>query len=444
MKLRSSFVSQALALVVLSLVVLFAPPARATGGDDIEMIPEGTTTPAPAPPPRGRRRGAPAPAAPAPAAPAPAPAPAPEPAPPPPPPPPPPPSEPEIRGMHCTPDVKEVEVRRPIPISCSVEYPVSGVELRYRTEAGSEKWEKLELSHGENTYTGTIPCGVTNTPGSLKFYIFARNENNKVVARVGRRETPFSIRVVEHSNAHPPALPGQKPPQRCYEPNECPAELVGTQVCPGTHVAKSAKKGWGATCSLTSECSGGLECIKGSCDEPTKCDDSKDCSEGGECIDGKCHVADAEELKSEIGPAKHHWIGIHFGADFLIAGAGSGVCGPDSAGADAQKWNCFDGGNEYAGLPNTSYSGHVGSSFYVATLRALLSYDYMFGRFSVGGRLGWAFRGAPKGFSPIHIEVRAAYSLLKEPFKRSFRPYLGFSFGHAEVDASSKTTIVDC
>jgi len=36
------------------------------------------------------------------------------------------------------------------------------------------------------------------------------------------------VRLVEHSNATPPALPGQKAPQRCYEQNECPPELLGT------------------------------------------------------------------------------------------------------------------------------------------------------------------------------------------------------------------------
>ena len=67
----------------------------------------------------------------------------------------------EIRGMHCTPDVKEVEIRRAIPISCTVDYPVAGVELRYRIEGPGKKWEKIELTQADSGYTGTIPCGVT-------------------------------------------------------------------------------------------------------------------------------------------------------------------------------------------------------------------------------------------------------------------------------------------
>lgn len=357
-------------------------------------------------------------------------------------PPPPPPAELEIRGMHCTPDVKEVEIRRPIPISCTVDYPATGVELRYKLNG--EKWEKIELQQSDTAYTGTIPCAVTSKTGALKLYLFARNENNKVIARIGRKELPLSVRLVQSSKVPPPALPGQKPPQRCYEQNECPPELVGTAACPGTHVVKSAKKGWGATCTATTECSGGLECIKGSCEEPTKCEDTKDCSEGGECVDGKCHVPDAEELKNEIGPPKHHWFGIHAGPDLLMASKASAICGPDTMSEDAKKFACFDGGNEYTGLPNAAYAGTFAGNVYFATIRALISYDYMVGRLAVGARLGWAFRGAPKDFSPIHIEARVAYSLRKDPFKQSFRPYLGLALGHAQVDASSGVTIVDC
>ena len=413
MKSRSSHGPFALAVLFAWFVTLLAAPAVAD--DDIELIPEGKA-PAAAP--------APAPAPQPPAAPAPAP------------------GEIEIRGMHCTPDVKEVEVRRPIPVSCTVDYPVTGVELRYKV--GSAKWEKIDLEQAESGYTGTIPCAVTSKTGTLKLYLFARNEKNKVIARVGRNESPLSVRLVQHSKAPPPALPGQAAPQRCFEPNECPPELVGTQACPGTHVSKSAKKGWGASCALTSECSAGLECVKGSCESPAKCEANDDCSEGGECIDGKCHVPDAEELKGQLGPAKHHWFGLHFATDFLIPGEGSAICGPDASSADAKKFACFQGGNEYTGTPNTQVGNHFSGGFYVATMRALLSYDYMVGRFSVGGRLGWAFRGAPKSFSPIHIEARAAYSLRKDPFKLNFRPYLGLAFGHAQVDASSKTDIVDC
>jgi hypothetical protein len=350
----------------------------------------------------------------------------------------------EIRGMHCTPDVQEVEIRRPIPVSCTVDYPVAGVELRYRFEGpGKKKWEKIELTQGEHGYVGTIPCGVTANRGKMKLYLFGRNENNKVIARVGRRESPLTIRLVEKSKSAPPALPGQQPPERCYEQNECPPELAGTPTCPGTRAPKGGgKKGWGGSCDSSRECQSGMQCIKGVCDTPTACDDVKDCTEGGECIDGLCHVPDAEELDDRLGPPKHHWLGLHGGPDFYLMSAAKGACSATSE--DAKNFACFDGGNEYRGTPNIAYGGNVPSGIYLATIRVLMSYEYATGRVAAGARLGWAFRGAPKGFSPMHLEARFLFSLRKDPLNLTFRPYLGIAAGYAQVDASATVNVVDC
>ena len=314
-----------------------------------------------------------------------------------------------------------------------------------------------------------------------------------------------------------PALPGQPAPQRCYDENECPLDLVGTAVCPGTHRREeSAKRGWGANCKVTSECGNGLECIKETCEEPAKCDDAKDCSgvAASECVDGKCHVPDAEELKGQLGPAKHHWFGLHVGTDFLFMNEGSSICGPDSSGSDAQKFNCFQGGNEYVGTPNRFWPRQDTCLQKVAlrcdhSRRGYLSYDYMFGAarpggggskardrergggrtararpgggggagggetetgggplgaskigaschrgatalagVSVGARLGWAFRGAPKGFSPAtsppHRSACCVQPTQGSPSSRAFGRTFGLAVGHAQVDASGTTTIVDC
>jgi hypothetical protein len=355
--------------------------------------------------------------------------------------------EPDVRGMHCVPDLKEVETRRAIPMACTVDYPVAGVELRYRME-GAKKWEKIDLTQTDNGYAATLPCSATGERGTLQFYLFGKNENNKVIARVGRRESPLSVKLVDHSSLKPPALPGQSAPQRCYEPNACPKQFLGTATCPGTQAPpkvvekKVEKKSWGASCKDTSECQSGLECMKNSCETPAKCEDTKDCSEGSECVDGICHIPTAAELKGRIGPPKHHWIGLHAGVDFYMMSSASGVCGTTTD--DSKDFDCFDGGNLYSGTPNVLYAGHVKPSLYFATVRAMLSYDYAFGRLLVGGRLGWAFRGAPKDFSPIHIEARAHYSLVKKPFDEHFRPYLGLSVGHAQVDAYGQVVIADC
>jgi hypothetical protein len=347
----------------------------------------------------------------------------------------------EVRGMDCVPQVKEVETRRPIPVLCQTDYDVAGVELRYQL-ANSKKWEKIELPKTDKGYQGSIPCGVTNKPGQLKVYVFARNANNKVIARVGRSETPMLIRVVEHSNLPPPALPNENPPERCFDKNECPPEMVGTAACPGTKTSTSVKKAWGQSCNLTSECQATLECVNGSCETPSKCETAADCPSGGECDDGICHVPDAEEIATRLGPPKHHWIGLHAGFDVIMLREGSDVCGNSSE--DSKNFSCYEGGGLYSGTPNLTAQGHLSSGIYLATIRALFSYEYAVNRLLVGARLGWAFRGAPQNFLPVHLEARLFYSMVKDPLDRRFRPYLGIVAGVAQVDGSGPTEIIDC
>jgi hypothetical protein len=387
----------------------------------------------------------------------------------------------ETRGMSCSPQPTEVETRRPIPILCKVEYEAAGVELRYRSDAGTKKWSRIELEQTDSGYSGTIPCAATDKRGELQVYVFARNEKNKVIARVGRFNAPLKVRLVDRSSSKPPALPGKAAPERCA----CPAELRGTDACPGTKPAKAAvaketkpepsaakkpsaaekpaptpapapkpvvavkpapvvppKKAWGQSCNLTSECQATLECVAGSCETPAKCDSAADCPVGGECNEGLCHVPDAEELATRLGPPKHHWLGLHLGADIYMMREAAGVCGNRSE--DSQNFACFEGGGLYAGQPNVTAEGHVSSGVHLATVRALFSYDYMVGRLAFGGRLGWAFRGAPKDFLPLHIEARALYALNKKSLDKRFQPYLGLTAGLAQVDAAASVSIVDC
>jgi len=350
----------------------------------------------------------------------------------------------DVRGMECVPQVKEVETRRSIPIQCQTDYEVAGVEVRYRPEGG--KWAKIELQNTDGAWTGMIPCTATSKRGTLKVYAFARNDANKVVGRVGRSNAPMTIRLVDSSKAPAPAFPNKEPPARCFEKTECPPEMLGTAACPGTKANASAKRAWGASCSQSDQCQTGLECLNGSCESPPKCETVKDCPEGAECTDGLCRTPTAEELAERLGPPKHHWFGLHFAADLMMMREADGVCLPDGAGQteDSKRFACYQAGNEYTGVPNTSQSGHLSSGLYFATVRALLSYEYAFNRLMFGARLGWAFRGAPKHFSPVHAEARGFYSLRKDVFNKNFRPYLGLTAGYAQVDASGTVTIVDC
>jgi hypothetical protein len=350
----------------------------------------------------------------------------------------------ETRGMECVPEVQEVETRRAIPIQCKTDYEVAGVELRYRSEGG--KWAKIELQSSDGVWTGMVPCSATSKRGVLKMYVFARNQANKVVGRIGRSNAPMTIRVVETTKVPAPALPNKPAPARCFEKGECPPEMLGTAACPGTKANAAVKRAWGASCSESSQCQEGLECLNGSCESPPKCEKVEDCPQGAECDEGICKVPSAEEVADRMGPPKHHWFGLHFGADLMFMREADGVCGPDGGGQteDSKRFACYQAGNPYTGAPNASNAGHLSSSLYFATLRAVLSYDYAWNRLLFGARVGWAFRGAPKDFSPIHVEGRATYSLRKDVFNKGFRPYLGLAFGYAQVDAAGAVTIVDC
>ena len=148
----------------------------------------------------------------------------------------------EVRGMDCVPQVTEVETRRPIPFICQTDHEVAGVELRYRFEGAGDKWEKVEFTQNETGWTGTIPCSGTGHTGNLKVYVFARNEDRKTVARIGRNTAPMNIKLVESSKLPPPALPNKEPPDRCFSKVECPADMVGTAACPGTAKGKGASR----------------------------------------------------------------------------------------------------------------------------------------------------------------------------------------------------------
>ena len=282
----------------------------------------------------------------------------------------------EVRGMDCVPQVTEVETRRPIPIICQTDNEVAGVELRYRFEgSGDKKWEKLELKQTEAGWGGTIPCTATSRKGNLKVYVFARNEDRKVVARMGRNTAPMNIKLVESTSLPPPALPNKEAPDRCFSKTECPPEMIGTAACPGTSVGKASKGAWGAGCAESGQCQDGLECVAGSCETPPKCETTEDCPSGGECTDGACRYPTEAELAERLGPPKIHWFGLHFGIDFSMVREATGVCGGESE--DSKDYACFKGGNVYTGIPNDVSSGAVPSGIHLATMRALMSYDFV-------------------------------------------------------------------
>jgi hypothetical protein len=209
--------------------------------------------------------------------------------------------------------------------------------------------------------------------------------------------------------------------------------MLGSPACPGTKKGKAGKAGWGSSCTDTKDCAKGLACVQGSCETPAKCEGPEDC-DSGECVEGTCHYPDAAEVAERLGPPKHHWFGLHFAADFVFLREAVGVCGSKTA--DSELYSCYLGGNPYTGA--------VGSSVSLGTLRILASYELVFSRLSFGARVGWAFHGAPQDFAPLHLEARAQYSLRRDPLNNRFRPYLGLTAGLARIDGSVAVSVTNC
>jgi hypothetical protein len=344
-------------------------------------------------------------------------------------------------GLECSPAVSEVELRRPIPISCGVTKDrrgVSRIEVRYKPP-GKKKFLKLVLNKSADEWTGEIPCAATAKPGDFKLSFSARNAGGRLIAKIDT----VTIRLVEQTTEPPPSYPGKDPPMRCYDSSECPPEFRGTPACPGTKGSPaSTRKGWGGTCETTADCQSGLACINGTCDQAPKCDTTADCPSGGECSDGVCQFPDPEELASRLKDPRFNWVGIHFGMDVMLVREAVGVCGVESE--DRKDYACYRGGDPYEGPANQNVSGNVKAGFRMATMRVMASYERWFGRIAFGGRLGFAFGGAPEGFNPLHLEARALYSLRKDPMTRRGRPYLGLVAGLAQADPRSKLNIFDC
>jgi hypothetical protein len=176
-----------------------------------------------------------------------------------------------------------------------------------------------------------------------------------------------------------------------------------------------------------------MSCTDGVCKAPDVCTEDKDCGAGDMCRAGLC----VERPR----PEKLDWFGIHFGADFPAIAGGENVCQPDS-----EEFTCYDGDQVYDGTPYQDNGGTAPGGFHLATLRVLFSYDrFLLNNVSLGVRFGFAFRGAPDGFFPIHFEGRGTYYFGNVTQGRDrFVPYVAAGFGLAQVDSKVPVQMVDC
>jgi hypothetical protein len=284
---------------------------------------------------------------------------------------------------------KEQATSTPLPLY--VELPpgqsAARVQLSYKP-FGATEWKALEMKPLGRGYGAEIPCAeVGSTPGDLSYYAQAFDAAQNLVSWAGSRAVPHKVLVRAAIQGDPPHLPGQPPPARCPEVSDCPPDF------PGCHTGA----------------------------KPPPCDPA---------------AADCTVLE-EKPAAKKNWITLAIQEDFLVLSSSTHTC-DGTAG-----YNCFDNaGNTYLGVPYTMSGDQVAGGVAVATTRILAGYDRAIGSFTIGARVGYAFRGAPtasqgKSFVPFHGEVRAAYWFGSDPFARKGpRPYVVLGGGVAEVDAS--------
>ncbi len=214
-------------------------------------------------------------------------------------------------GLKCTPDVRELQTLRPIPLECSSDEEVASMEIRYKS-FGSEEWHTVKMKKAGEAFRGEVPCEATSTAGTLKVYVRAKDASGETVDSFGSKAKPVEFMASENTTATPPSYPGEAAPQRCLAKEECPPDFPGCQ-----QGAARGNKGWGVACESTNECKIGLMCgNEGTCEAPPSCETNADC-DSGECSDNKCVP---KEGSGPPGGYKKNWLGFHFGQDIAIVG----------------------------------------------------------------------------------------------------------------------------
>ena len=337
-------------------------------------------------------------------------------------------------SMECSPEVSEVQTRRPIPVSCTTDEDATKAELRYK-EFGGEGWQTLKMTKSGDEFRAQIPCTATANVGALRFYVVAKDSSGDTLDTKGTKSKPIELSIVAETTEEAPAYPDDEPPSRCAEEEECPPDFPG---CDNKKKKKREGKGWGSSCEQTSECAEGLACMSGSCDTAPKCDTTEDCTGGLTCVDGTCQGADeGGGDETPAGDYKKNLFGLHITQDVAIV-SGTDVC----AATNTEHWICYDSTGAQSFPQGTGTNIATGTS--VANTTAMLSFDRAFTpNITAGLRVGYAFQGkGPGDFLPVRAEVRAQYFFGANALaNKGFRPFVHVGGGLAQVDARVRVTL---
>ncbi|HSC87412.1 MAG TPA: hypothetical protein VLC09_09095, partial [Polyangiaceae bacterium] len=338
----------------------------------------------------------------------------------------------EIPGdMVCTPEVRDIQTRMPIPVSCTSAAETTSAELKFK-EFGGDKWKKISMTKSGEYWQAEIPCDVTGTAGKLSWYVGAKNAAGEYVDQYGSKKQPASFQL-SNSEGEAPAYPGQAPVNRCAEQSDCPPDFPGcnsgSQTC--------GELDWGASCSNSTECKCGLLCSNGTCENAPSCSKNEDC-DSGSCVSGKC-AAGASDAPS--GPFAKHWLGVDLGFDLVYMGGppptGAGLCAPNQE--TSYGTICYDA----AGQPSNDLRAGAQPGFASGQLRVKLGYDLAItDHLQLGARVGLGFLNTRPGFIPVSAEARATYNFtsLANP---GFRPFAYVQAGLYEVNGHVESLGLD-
>ena len=351
-------------------------------------------------------------------------------------------------GLKCTPGVREVQTRRPIPVQCVSDEEAASMELRYKP-FGADSWKSVKMKKKDDAFRGEVPCDATGSSGTLKLYVRAKDAAGESVDSFGSKSKPIEFQLSESSAAEPPAYDGEEPPARCVAKEECPPDFPG---CQGK--SKRGSKDWGVACDNSMECKEGLLCNDGTCEAAPACESNADC-QTGTCVDNKCTIDEGGGGGGGGGAKyKKNWLGLHFAQDIAFV-SGADVCSRASQANNG--FACYQTGTTdqpYLGDPYPG-AGIAGGAVF-ATKRILVSFDRAFTpNITLGVRAGFALGGGPPAgkndttagtaFLPAHLEARLSYWFGKSPLaKKGLRPYVHVGGGLAQVDAKVKVPINDC
>ncbi|EYF07350.1 tetratricopeptide repeat protein [Chondromyces apiculatus] len=345
--------------------------------------------------------------------------------------------------------IAEQAINTPVPVYIEIpeEVGATKVGIRYKP-FGSKKWKSAEMQQVGDGWGVEIPCEDVTTTGDLRYYIIAKDDAGDPVGTAGSLKVPYKVSIKNEID-EAPSLPGRKPPQKCAAKEDCPPGLPGCPSGKGDGGSRGDKS-WGSSCEETQECSSGLICLNGTCEEGT------------------------ETPTEKKSTGKKNLIGVWGQLDLLlISGKEQGVCSGDDP-----SYVCFYSNNDaqFYGQPaDVAGTNGIQGGLGVAGVRALLSYDRHLLQITpkvaltAGLRVGYAFGGSPGSevapraweggtedapgqnphaqanpYLPLHAELRIGAMFGDGTLaKRKFIPFAFVGGGLAQVNASVNVSVCD-